>query len=448
VNTLKSGTTIVVLLGVLYGVYIVLSKPDRLAHLQLPGSKSAKVGPGPAIDFGGAAPTEPHLAVETGTPHDHGHAHESGSPASPAVVAPPLAIAPSSAPTSAYGVATPPASPPASAGNGSSAYGASAYAPASGSVSSGSSYNVSSGATNSASDLGPASAYGGRNAGTANAMNAPESTAYGASPVQPAYGANTSAVGQVTPVSLNDTSAQVQSSALTDYSIRQMWASAEQLVAASKFREALSVLSEHYGHASLPSEHREAMAPWLDALAARVIYSKQHLLELPYEARAKETLFDIQDRFNVPWQLLQNINHDVVSDPSVVVVGTQLKVVQGPFRAVVETSRGELVVYLNNLYAGRFSFTLGNEAPKPGQFKVSDKRTDRVYYGTDGRTIPASDPTNPYGGYWLDLGREVSIHGSPIQGAATETLGSISLSPQDAKDVYSILSVGSEVLVR
>ena len=81
-NTLKSATTIVVLLGVLYGVYIVLSKPDRLRELKLPGApsgNSAQNAPGPQIDFGGA---QPHLAVESGG--SSGLSFETASPASPA----------------------------------------------------------------------------------------------------------------------------------------------------------------------------------------------------------------------------------------------------------------------------------------------------------------------------------------------------------------------------
>ena len=71
----------------------------------------------------------------------------------------------------------------------------------------------------------------------------------------------------------------------------------------------------------------------------------------------------------------------------------------------------------------------------------------KSYYGLDGRVIPANDPNNPYGGWWISLGGEVAIHGSPAT-PSNQTLGCISLSPQDAKDVYSILSMGSEVAIR
>ena len=450
-NTLKSGTTIVVLLGVLYGVYVVLSKPDRLREFPLPGSSTAATSdPGPTIEFGtdasaGAGHAEPHLAVETGAPTGLGVAD--GSPASPALPSP----VPAPAELSRTGVPGSGAVAAAGSGYGPSAYGsASDNAGPTGSgtgYGGGSRYNISSGSSGSLSDNGSSPSYADQRGYIGQTSGQDPSGDGLAQPVQRAYDSGAS-VSPGAGTNLSDSSAEVRSDALTEYSVRQMWAQAEQLVAEEKFKDALAVLSSHYSNPSLPNEHREAMAPWLDALAARVIYSKQHLLELPYEARAKETLFDIQERFNVPWQLLQNINADVVKDPQVVVVGTPLKVVKGPFRADVDLARSQLTVYLNELYAGRFPITIGNEPPRPGRYKIVDKRLDRVYYGKDGQTISSSDPSNPYGGVWMDLGQEMSIHGSPLQPTGGAALGCISLSPQDAKDVYGILSLSSEVVIR
>jgi len=477
-NTLKSGTTIVVLLGVLYGVYVVLSKPDRLREFPLPGaSTSATNDPGPSIEFSAGTPAghghaEPHLAVETGAAHGLGVASSPASPALPSPVgappelsrpaAPSAGMAAGGAPNSSLGAGSSAGSAYGSSSPAASSYGASLYGSspsASGGGSSygastpgyggGSRYNITSASTAGVSDAPPAEG------GVAQAGSAYSTGVQTAGPdvagggVQPAYGVN-SGLSNGSAGAVAGASAEVKSDALTEYSLRQMWAQAEQLVAETKFKEALALLSTHYSNPAMPAEHREAMVPWLDALAAKVIYSKQHLLELPYEARAKETLFDIQERFNVPWQLLQNINSDVVKDPQLVVAGTQLKVVKGPFRAEVELGRGQLTVYLNELYAGRFAFTVGSEMPRPGPgpYKVVDKRLDRVYYGRDGQTIPASDPTNPYGGVWMDLGQEMSIHGSPLQPTGGAPLGCISLSPQDAKDVYGILSLSSEVVIR
>jgi hypothetical protein len=149
----------------------------------------------------------------------------------------------------------------------------------------------------------------------------------------------------------------------------------------------------------------------------------------------------------VPAELLQNING--VADPRVLLPNTTLKLVPGPLRAEANLATSELTLFLGDLYAGRFPFTLGNEPPQPGEFEVKDRQPERTYYGPDGRTIAANDPTNPYGQCWIDLGPSACIHGSPLSPApGAPALGCISLSPQDARDVYSILARGSRVVVK
>jgi hypothetical protein len=171
------------------------------------------------------------------------------------------------------------------------------------------------------------------------------------------------------------------------------------------------------------------------------------MLQSPYVVRGRETLFDVAERLRVPAELLATING--VSDPRILLPGTELKVVPGPMRAEIALERGELTLFVGELYAGRFPISLGNEPPQPGEFSVQNKALDRTYVGPDGRTIPANDPANPYGQCWIDLGASACIHGSSLSAApGTQSLGCISLSPQDARDVYAMLVPGSTVLVR
>jgi len=237
--------------------------------------------------------------------------------------------------------------------------------------------------------------------------------------------------------------------ALAAYDLKRDMAEADQLIAENKYKAALAKLTPHYASADLPADQRAVLLSWLDPLAAKVIYSREHLLAAAHQVRKGETLYDVAHLYNVEYRLLQNINSKEVSDPLILVPATELKVVPGPFRADVNLSTGELTLYVGDLYAGRFPFTLGDQPPQPGEFKVIDKRSQqKSYVGfVDGRVIPANDPSNPYGGWWLSLGGEVALHGSPaIPG--DQTLGCMALSTQDAKDVYGILSIGSEVKIR
>ncbi len=228
------------------------------------------------------------------------------------------------------------------------------------------------------------------------------------------------------------------------YAFDQAFAAAKAKVDANECREALIALSAFYGDARLSEEQRTSLHEWLDALAGKVIYSTEHWLAPAYEVRAGETLYDVAKKQRVPFLLLQKINN--IRDPEVLVPGTRLKVVPGPFRAEVDVKANEVTLFLGAMYAGRFVFTAGDEEVVPGKYSVVNKEKKRPYYGVEG-TLSADDPKNPYGGVWIDLGHGQSIHGSPTS-PLPQTLGCIGLAPQDADDLYGILSINSQVIIR
>lgn len=211
-----------------------------------------------------------------------------------------------------------------------------------------------------------------------------------------------------------------------------------------QLKEALATLSLFYNDNELTVEQRHDLLDFLDALAGEVVYSRQHFLDIAYFPVPGETLEDVAKKFEVPAEILARIN--AIEPKGPLQTGTKLKVVPGPFRAEVDLSTSELTLFVGDLYAGRYPVTIGKDpAPKTGDYKVVDKQKDRNYYGS-GAPIPGSDPRNPYGGFWMDLGGDLSIHGSSPDASGTQ--GCISLSPQDAADVYGMLSHGSPIIIR
>ena len=212
-----------------------------------------------------------------------------------------------------------------------------------------------------------------------------------------------------------------------------------------KRRDALATLSIFYNAPNMTGEQRSELLSRLDPLAREVIYSKRHLLEQPHRVGQNETLMDIASIYQVPWQLLANINH--VNDPITILPGTDLKVVRGPFRAEVNLAMKEITLFLGDLYAGRFPIEVGSDPiPKEGTYTVQGKKTDKTFYDRVGTPIPAGNPNNPYGDVWMDLGGMLSIHGSPASIPTDQ--GCISLASESAKDLYGILSQGSSVTIR
>ncbi|MDG2220571.1 MAG: L,D-transpeptidase family protein [Rubripirellula sp.] len=213
-----------------------------------------------------------------------------------------------------------------------------------------------------------------------------------------------------------------------------------------QLEQALATLSLFYNSPTISGEERSSLLARLDPLAREVIYSKRHLLEQPYRIGQSETLASVAAKYEVPWQLLANINQ--ISDPVAILPGTELKVVRGPFRAEVNLTQKELTLFLGDLYAGRFPIGVGNDPlPSPGMFTVQDKQLDHTYYNAAGTPIPPGSRDNPYGNVWLDLGGQICIHGSPSTTSPTDK-GCISLAGDFAEDLYGILTQGSSVTIR
>lgn len=251
--------------------------------------------------------------------------------------------------------------------------------------------------------------------------------------------------GQGKPQPSSDGTAADDQSTAANLRLANAMATADQQWKDDRLREALTTLSLFYNDPELTPADREPLQQRLDVLAGEVIYSPRHLLEQPYRVSAGDTLRTIAETYDVPWQLLANING--VDDPAAIVPGQELKIMRGPFRAEVNLERSELTLFLGELYAGRFAITPGSDpAPQPGTYTVQDKQTARTYYAPSGGDIPAGDPRNPYGDVWLDLGSQMCIHGAPENGPS-DAAGCIRLRPADARDVYGILSQGSSVSI-
>lgn len=223
-------------------------------------------------------------------------------------------------------------------------------------------------------------------------------------------------------------------------------ATADRQFAADRRREALATLSLFYETPNLTPEQREQLVARLDPLARDVVYSPEHLLEKPHRVGPNETLMDIARRYEVPWQLLANING--IGDPVTVLPGRDLKIVRGPFRADVDLTNMELTLFVGDLYAGRFPIAVGQDpSPKPGTYTIQEKQSAKTYYDVAGTPIPPGNPRNPYGSMWIDLGSGLSIHGSPKPDEPSLD-GCISVAGNYARDVFGILSEGSSVTIR
>lgn len=226
-----------------------------------------------------------------------------------------------------------------------------------------------------------------------------------------------------------------------------------------KFAEAHLALSTLYGNADLPADQAKQITELLDQLAGTVIYSRKHYLEPPYMTQPGDTFDKIAQKYSIPWLLLARINGmapaggsnvDNPAKDQPLPVGTELKVVRGPFEAVVRLDRHELTLMLQNRYAGRFPIGVGRDQPKlDGSYTVCDKTLNPTYYGPDGININPNDPRNPLGSAWIGLTDRIGIHGTgdPQGVGRDDNRGTLCVGDRDLQDLYGILSVGSRVTV-
>jgi LysM repeat protein len=215
--------------------------------------------------------------------------------------------------------------------------------------------------------------------------------------------------------------------------------------------QALLLLSDWYGDPSLSLAEATEVQELLSQLAGSVIYSTEHRLEPPYMVQAGEKLSDIAEKHSVPWQLLAKING--ITDPNQLQPGQQLKVIRGPFSARIDLSERKLVLMLDRRYAGQFAIDIEpTTSVEEGYWSVNQKL---LTPGSVGMVTPTAGTLSEERSILLtsttDGNGQVTVLRGPgtSSPATTDPTGRvIQLRGTDVEDVYDILSLGSQVVIR
>lgn len=225
--------------------------------------------------------------------------------------------------------------------------------------------------------------------------------------------------------------------------------SVHQSLGKGELLDAYRGLCRFYGHPNLSAAETRQLTELLDQVAGTVVYDPtQHLLEAACTVAPGETLEQIADRYQVPWQMLARING--ITNPQAVQPGQQLKVVRGPVEAELRVGDCELTLMLpGRCYAGRFPVGVGPNLPETAElFLVKEKQGPSVYgsYSSGGQAshfIALDAPGGPAGD--ATVGIHAASHPGDV-GRVTDR-GSISVADRDIKDLCDILSVGSTVRI-
>lgn len=194
-------------------------------------------------------------------------------------------------------------------------------------------------------------------------------------------------------------------------------------------------------------ELRPQLYDRIEQTARRIYFQPQPHYFSEYVVEPGETLQAIARKYHVTWEYLERLNR---IDAPRMRAGHALKVIKGPFAAVVDLSDYELTVHCHGHFVYRFPVGIGKDGSTPiGSFTVEDKVKNPRYDGPDG-SIAADDPANPIGERWISIGNGYGIHGTidPDSIGSNESRGCIRLHNEEVEVVYDLLTVGSEVVIQ
>jgi LysM repeat protein len=223
----------------------------------------------------------------------------------------------------------------------------------------------------------------------------------------------------------------------------------------SQLAGARDLLSHAYLNNRLSKEQRLRIAEELGPLSWEVLNSPALLEEgRTYVVEPGDMLSKIAKPLRITPEFIMKLNG--LKNARAIRPGQTLKLVQGPFDALIEQSEFELTVLLRGKFVRRFTIGIGKDStPTPnGLYKVGDKQVDPTKYPSPGdsdrRILPPRHPDNPLGSRWIALGGGYGIHGTiePETIGQKSSRGCIRLLNADVEDLYDMLTESSRVLIR
>ena len=183
-----------------------------------------------------------------------------------------------------------------------------------------------------------------------------------------------------------------------------------------------------------------------------------------YAIQPGDKLMKIAAAYGVTWDFIARINN--IADARRIRPAQNVKIVRGPFHAVVSKHSFTMDIYLGapggvgSIFVTSYRVGLGKDDSTPlGTWKAAGKLRNPAYYSPRGEgIIAADDPRNPLGEYWIGLTgidgsaigkNSYGIHGTidPASIGREESMGCIRMRNEDVAIVYELLVEGKSTIV-
>jgi LysM repeat protein len=223
-------------------------------------------------------------------------------------------------------------------------------------------------------------------------------------------------------------------------------------LARGEMQAARAALSAALSHGLPPADDAFARGE-LCRIADAIIFSRATAADDPligtHVVGSGESLNSIARQNKITEELLISINR--IKNPDILQAGQRLKVIHGPFNAVIDKAAYRMDIYLGNILVRDFKVGLGTRDGTPrGTWTVRNKLRDPDWTDpTTGRHYSGGDPANPIGDRWIGLhclegecaGRTgFGLHGTIDRNTIGQnaSMGCIRLTPEDVAFVYDL----------
>jgi len=253
-------------------------------------------------------------------------------------------------------------------------------------------------------------------------------------------------------------------------SVSSLLANAQSEIDNGQFLQARGELNDALQSGTLDPSQCDSVKKLLSQISQVVVFSPRRfpddLYGGVYVVQPGDSLARIANAHDCTWELLSRING---IEPKHLRAGASIKVVEGPFFAVVEKQKFTINLYLGGLpgekscmFVTSYPVGLGQDDSTPiGTWMIEPHRKLKhpTYYSPRGEgVIAADDPKNPLGGYWIGLtgteGQAVGkmsygIHGTidPNSIGKQSSMGCIRLRADDIAMVYDMMVEGKSTVV-